>query len=293
MTGVIATADEILRIAVVGDLHTHFDVFDIHMLNQRDFDLLFFTGDLGSGSRESSLEMARLISGLRGSVLVMPGNNDTVDIRQLASELTHRSGQNAIMAIAQQRQHESDISLCGYSLHRVVVGDRPVSLIAARPHSMGGPELTFPDYMAETYAIHSLKDSVARMKALVDQADQDIIFLAHNGPHGLGGEAADIWGCDFMTDGGDWGDTDLAAVVQYARAVGKRVLAVVAGHMHLRTKQGVERPWHVAVDDIAYVNAARVPRIFSTSEGVYRHHVLLTLTPDGLDIEEVLLSEDG
>ncbi len=293
MPEVIATADEVLRIAVVGDLHTHFDVFDVHMLNQRDFDLLFFTGDLGSGSRDSSLEMARLLSGLHGTVLVMPGNNDTVDIRQLASELTHRSGQNAIMAIAQERQHDSDIALCGYSLHRIGVGDRRVSLIAARPHSMGGPELTFPEYMAETYAIHSLQDSVERMKALVDQADQDIIFLAHNGPYGLGGEPADIWGCDFMADGGDWGDTDLAAVVEYAQAAGKRVLAVVAGHMHLRTKQGEERPWHIPRDGTDYINAARVPRIFSTGDGVDRHHVLLTLTKDDLSIEEVLLSEDS
>ncbi|TDG11893.1 hypothetical protein E2F43_16130 [Seongchinamella unica] len=292
MTEAIASASGVLRIGIVGDLHTHFDALDVHTLNQRSFDLLFFTGDLGSGSRESSLEMARLLSALRGKVLVMPGNNDTVDIRQLAAELTHRSGQNAIMAIARQWQHDGDIALCGYSLHRLNVGGRRISLIAARPHSMGGPELTFPEYMSQTYAIHTLEDSVARMKALVDQADPEIIFLAHNGPHGLGEKPEDIWGCDFMPDGGDWGDPDLAAVIQYASSIGKRVLAVVAGHMHLRTKQGNERPWRVAQGGTVHVNAARVPRIFSRDREVFRHHVLLTLTPDTLDIEEVLLAEE-
>ena len=76
---------------------------------------------------------------------------------------------------------------------------------------MGGPELTFPDYMAHTYNILSLEDSVQRIRSLVDEADDDIVFLAHNGPLGLGPEPADIWGCDFKPDGGDWGDSDLAA----------------------------------------------------------------------------------
>jgi uncharacterized protein (TIGR04168 family) len=291
MTEVIAARNDALRIGIIGDLHAHFDALDIQQLNQRPLDLLFFTGDLGSGSRKSSLEMARLLSGLRGSVLVMPGNNDTVDIRQLAAELAHRSGQNAIMAIARQRHYESDISLCGYSIHRVAVGRRRVSLIAARPHSMGGPDLTFPEYMGQTYGIHSLDDSIARIQALVDRADPEIIFLAHNGPHGLGGNPEDIWGCDFMPDGGDWGDPDLAAVIHYARSIGKRVLAVIAGHMHLRTKQGTERPWRVVSDDVVYVNAARVPRIFSADNDVFRHHVVLTLKSDELDIEEVLLPQ--
>ena len=276
---------------VVGDLHTHFDNVDIHQLNAQNYDLLFFTGDLGGGSRESSLSMARMLSHLEGRVLVMPGNNDTVDIQELAAELTHRKGLNRIMAITRQKDYDNEVTLCGYSLHRVEAGSRKVSLIAARPHSMGGPELTFPDYMAHTYGIHSLEDSAGRLRSLVEQADDDIVFLAHNGPLGLGGEPADIWGCDFKPGGGDWGDPDLADAIACARAAGKRVLAVVAGHMHLRTKQGQERPWRVEIDDVLYINAARVPRIFNGSDDVYRHHVALKISTDGLEIREVLVPQ--
>jgi uncharacterized protein (TIGR04168 family) len=278
-------------IGIVGDLHTHFDDVDVQQLNAQAYDLLFFTGDLGGGSRESSLSMARLLSNLDGRVMVMPGNNDTVDIQELAAELTHRKGLNRIMAITRQTDHDNEVTLCGYSLHRVEAGSRKVSLIAARPHSMGGPELTFPDYMANTYGIYSLADSVERLRSLVDQADDDIIFLAHNGPHGLGDEPTDIWGCDFKPGGGDWGDPDLADAIAHARTVGKRVLAVVAGHMHLRTKQGTERPWRVERDDALYINAARVPRIFNGSDDVYRHHVALEVSTDRLQVNEVLVPQ--
>ena len=98
-----------------------------------------------------------------------------------------------------------------------------------------------------------------------------------------------MWGCDFKTGAGDWGDPDLAEAVDYARAKGHRVLAVVAGHMHLRTKGGGERPWKQTLDSVDYVNVARVPRIFSTTDGAARHHVCLTVTESGTDFEELVL----
>ena len=113
MTNLIRANGDTFRLGIVGDLHTHFDTFDVHQLNALAYDLLFFTGDLGGGTRESSLMMARMLANLRGSVLVMPGNNDTVDIQQLAAELTHRQGLNRIMAITQQSTESADIALCG------------------------------------------------------------------------------------------------------------------------------------------------------------------------------------
>ena len=93
--------------------------------------------------------------------------------------------------------------------------------------------------------------------------DGDLLVLSHNGPAGLGDRADSIWGCDFREEEGDWGDPDLTQAIDHARAQGKRVLAVIGGHMHLRTKQGVERPWRTERDGTLYLNAARVPRIFS------------------------------
>ena len=119
------------------------------------------------------------------------------------------------------------------------------------------------------------------------------MFVSHNGPVGLGSGADDMWGCDFMPNGGDWGDPDLRVAIDHARQAGKKVLAVVAGHMHIRTKQGIERPWKLEVDDTLYINAARVPRIFSGSEDVFRHHVAVTISEGGVQAHEVLLPQYG
>jgi len=293
MSAMTAADGDVFRMGIIGDLHTHWDETDVRQIAALGYDLLFFTGDLGGGTSESCLRMARLIARLRQQALVMPGNNDTVDINRLAAELNHQQGLNQILAITGQAGGAGAIGLCGYSQHRIAVAGREISLIAGRPHSMGGPDLTFPDYMAQTYGIRSLAESEARLRALVDGAAGEIIFLAHNGPVGLGGEPGDMWGCDFRPGGGDWGDTDLAAAVDYARAQGRTVLAVVAGHMHLRTKQGEERPWQRQQEDVVYVNAARVPRIFSAADDVYRHHVELRITETELVFSEVLLPQYG
>jgi hypothetical protein len=71
------------------------------------------------------------------------------------------------------------------------------------------------------------------------------------------------------------------------------VLAVIGGHMHLRTKQGELRPWMTERDQTMYINAARVPRIFSGDDDVYRHHVSVTISPGGIEAEEVLLPQYG
>lgn len=154
--------------------------------------------------------------------------------------------------------------------------------------------LSFPEYMENTYNIDCLEASSRKLIELVEQAESEhLIFLAHNGPAGLGEEPHDIWGCDFKEDGGDWGDHDLADAIAHARAAGKKVLAVIAGHMHLRTKQGVERPWKLDINDTLYINAARVPRIFSAEDDVYRHHIAITISEAGVQAEEVLVPQYG
>ncbi|TXS95182.1 hypothetical protein FV139_04590 [Parahaliea maris] len=283
-----------VRLGIVGDLHTHWDQVDVHQLAGCDYDLLYFVGDLGGGLPDSTLRIARSIAQLSCPTLVMPGNNDTVDINELAAELALQQGARQLLALGRDDTGPPDIRLCGYSHHLIEAVDFAVSLIAARPHSMGGPTLSFPDYMADTYGIDSLEQSTERLCALVDEAEAEhLVFLAHNGPLGFGEAPDAMWGNDFKPGGGDWGDVDLSRAIDHARARGKSVLAVVAGHMHLRTKQGAERPWLADVDGTVYINAARVPRIFSGKDDVYRHHVSMTLGPGGVAVEEVLLPEYG
>jgi uncharacterized protein (TIGR04168 family) len=139
--------------------------------------------------------------------------------------------------------------------------------------------------------VATLEDSAALLKRRVDQTRSErLIFLAHNGPYGLGDRPTDIWGCDFAPERGDWGDHDLTQAIAYARARGKQVLAVVAGHMHQRTRQGGRRSWHVERDGIHYVNAARVPRVYVENGARQRHHVRLEVAPDGVAVHEVTVS---
>ena len=115
------------------------------------------------------------------------------------------------------------------------------------------------------------------------------LFLAHNGPSGLGSGRADIWGCDFKKDEGDFGDEDLRLAVDHAQSSGKRVLAVLAGHMHHAIKGGGERRWQIERDGVLYVNAARVPRIFEHEGRHVRHHIAITLSEQGARAEPVLV----
>lgn len=279
-----------LRIGIIGDLHAHWDDVDVAQLSATDYDLLFFVGDLGGGTRESTLQIARTLSRLRKPTLVLPGNNDTWDLAELAAELSHRAGMRRLLRI---REGDDDphrapmVRLCGFSAHRLTTDVVDVTLLTGRPHSMGGEALSFPEHMQAHYGVDSMAASVSRLRALVDAAEtRDLLFFAHNGPLGLGGEPHDMWGCDFRPGGGDWGDPDLAAAITYAGERGHRVLAVVGGHMHLKTKAGAERPWQRAVDEVVYVNSARVPRIFAHERSVRRHHVALTLDGAGVRFEE-------
>ncbi|MBV1906416.1 MAG: metallophosphoesterase [Pseudomonadales bacterium] len=295
MTQNFLTVDKDFRLAIVGDLHTHWDHIDLAQFARANYDLLYFTGDLGGGTPDSTLRIAQSIAQLNQPALVMPGNNDTGDIHQLAAELTHQNGMNRLLSITKGTENtQNPISLCGYSQHRINTPHTDIGLIAARPHSMGGVSLSFPEYMEATYGISTLEQSTQRLIDLVDNTDtENLIFLAHNGPQGLGQEPQDMWGCDFKENGGDWGDPDLTDAIFYAREKGKKILAVIGGHMHLRTKQGHERPWKTTIGDTLYINAAKVPRIFQSKEDVHRHHILMTINEQGIQIEEKLIPEYG
>ena len=88
------------------------------------------------------------------------------------------------------------------------------------------------------------------------------------------------------TDEGDHGDLDLRAAIDHARERGKRVRAVIAGHMHHALKGGGRRTWQVDRDDTLFINAAEVPR----HRDGRRHHVRLTLDADHAEAEAVWVS---
>jgi uncharacterized protein (TIGR04168 family) len=282
------------KVALIGDLHGSWDDWDVAWFNQSDYDLLLFTGDLGSGTGAAGVRIARSIARLSKPALVMPGNNDVKFQPGIAAEFVHQRGLIELLgAGARERSRalanaSGRVELCGYSLHPLELGGRQVTLVAGRPNAMGGRELSFVEHLDRNHGISTLEASAERLRALLVEAPtEEVIVLSHNGPSGLGSSATDIWGCDFREGAGDWGDPDLATALAGASAAGKRVLAVLAGHMHLRTRTGEERVSNLEWGGTLFVNAARVPRIFGVDEGVHRSHVCLEVGERGVSATEV------
>jgi uncharacterized protein (TIGR04168 family) len=285
-----------MRLGVVGDVHLELDDVDVEQLDAKRYDALLFVGDLAAYSHRAGLSVARAIARLRTPTYVIPGNHDAANAFQMAAEVLEADVLLPLLNVGQslrERQLATALGgakVVGYSLHRLDAPWGPIDLVAARPHSAGGAHLAFRPHLSAAFGVDDLQASAAKLAALVDESTaEDIVFLAHNGPTGLGDRPDDIWGCDFRREGGDFGDPDLRTAIEHARARGKRVRAVVAGHMHHQLKGGGQRRWRVEQDGVLYLNAARVPRIFARGPRILRHHVELVVERDRVEAREVLL----
>jgi uncharacterized protein (TIGR04168 family) len=289
-----------LHLAILGDVHRCFDARDVELLDAQGYDAALFVGDLAGYRQRGGLVVAKHIARLRTPALVMPGNHDGPTLLHLAAEvfgwrrLAPLLGGRMHVRVEQLKRALGPVPLVGYSLHEVGRGAQRLSVVAARPHSMGGHQFPFAKHMARHHRVRSHEESARRLCELVDRAPHpQLVFLAHNGPTGLGDGPDAPFGRDFPSpfEGApqDWGDADLEAAVTHARATGKQVAAVVAGHMHHAVRGGGRRPMAVQRDGTLYVNAARVPRI-REREGVRsRHHVRLEWDAHGARATEVWL----
>ena len=282
-----------VKLACIGDVHGFWDRHDTAYFNRSDYHGLLFTGDLPRLTHAPPV--ARRLSELQKPAWMIPGNHDGPSALQLLAELkgwTQLSNQGARHMPRRMRALQDalgPVQLGGFTLHDLNPG---VGLIMARPHAMGPDRFYFRKYMAQAHAVNSYEESATRLKTLVDQGPEKLLFLAHNGPSGLGEEASDIWGCDFSPQFGDFGDRDLRSAIDYAQACGKKVLAVIAGHMHHRHKQGGGmRAPAVRQSGVLYINAASVARI--RAKGNRRHHVALTLCGDDAHAHEMWVDSQG
>jgi uncharacterized protein (TIGR04168 family) len=273
------------ELAIIGDLHSAWNEDDVAYFNAADYPMLLFTGDLGGGLTRDGVAIARSLSALRRPALVMLGNNDVPEYAALSAELTYQRGVADLMG-DEAAAPFAPVRTCGFSAHALSLGGFEVTLIAGRPFAMGGNELSFPTALHDSYGVSSLAQSRERLCALVDGCETEhLLFLAHNGPSGLGDTPDDPWGRDFGGLTGDWGDDDLADAVAHARARGRQPLAVIAGHMHWSRAR--PRRWQVHRDGTLYVNAARVPRVFETEGVRRRQHLALTLSPTATRVRTV------
>ena len=287
-------ATQAATIAVIGDVHLFWDDTDVAFFNRGGYDLLLFVGDLAGYTQVRGLRVARSLRKLDVPAMCIPGNHDGLHALQLGAEIAPRAhrfrdafcrGQDARCRILDRALGR--VEMVGYARRRIAPGGVPLNIVVGRPHSIGGRRLACIRYLREAYRIDSMEESSARLKSLIDECDDaPILFLAHNGPSGLGDRASSIWGCDFRKKEEDWGDRDLEEAVRYANGNGRRVLATVAGHMHRKTKSGKRRPGQVQKDGVLYVNAAEVPRHRKINGRKERHHVRLTVTANGVSAED-------
>jgi uncharacterized protein (TIGR04168 family) len=282
-----------LRFGLLGDLHGSFDPIDAELLDAEGYARILFVGDLGPGTRDGDRKVARAIARLRTPVMVMPGNNDCAHAPVLRAELGHQRGLASLLQDSGATHRSdllvasADVTWCGYAAHPIAVGASGVTLISGRPYAMGGGELSFEEALRDRHGVASMAESIDRLVGLVEKTTTpSVVFLAHNGPTGLGAERDALWGNDFAPEPGDHGDPDLRAAIDHAHARGLRVLGVVAGHMHRRLRSGGERRWIERRDDVLYVNPAQLPRVAADTDGVRRHHVELILREDRLDAIE-------
>lgn len=281
-----------MRFAVVGDIHRLFNQADADFFNNSAHDAVLFVGDLYNYSHQDGLRAARELSRVHKRSLFVPGNHDAIHPAQLAAELSGRTTLQRLTAIGQDRREQElrealgGVHVSGYALHPM---SPSLDIITGRPHSFGGPEISFVPSLRESYGVRNMQDSIELLCERVDESEAtDLLFLAHNGPTGLGDRRNHIWGCDFRSEEGDYGDPDLRAAVDHARTRGKRVVAVVAGHMHHRLRGGGVRKWLVRKDGTLFINAARVPRIFKSDGVRYHHHIDLSYEPGRCEAVEVL-----
>lgn len=281
-----------MRFAVIGDIHGFWDERDTAFFNGSDYDAMLFVGDLPriTGGRPVTRELSRLSK----PAWLIPGNHDGVTALQFLAELKDWRLVCRLTAIGMPRRIrrlEADlggIRMTGFEVHDLG-GD--LGLIAARPHAMGPDKFYYGRYLEKRFGVGGYNESAERLRRLVDTAPRDLIFLAHNGPAGLGDDPNDPWGCDFSDEFGDFGDPDLRAAVEYARESGRRVHAVIAGHMHHHRKGGGRRRTAARENATLFVNAARVARI--REKGARRHHIALTIDADGARAETVFVNANG
>src|ERR1044071_5969224 len=104
------------KVALIGDLHSSWDAADAEYFNGSDYELLLFTGDLGSGRRNDGVEIARSLSRLTRPTLVMLGNNDADEHARISAELSYQQGRARLLqARTSARPSLASVRACGFA----------------------------------------------------------------------------------------------------------------------------------------------------------------------------------
>ncbi len=267
---------------VVGDVHDQWREEDTAFVERGAQDLVLFVGDLG----DENAELVARLAAIRAPRVFMLGNHDAW--QSFSRKAPTPALLDSLAALGADH--------LAYSLRELP--EAGISLVGARPFSWGGPSLRSPELYERLYAVRDHQESAQRIAAVAARAAQrDVVILAHNGPAGISLHTRDIWGKDFgRQPGGDWGDRDLELAIDAIEASGRRVRAVIAGHMHDRLShpRGRQRDRFARRRGTWFVNAAVVPRLRARDGMQLAHYVRLVLAGGALQqLEEIWVDADG
>ncbi|KAK6274021.1 hypothetical protein POUND7_011104 [Theobroma cacao] len=283
----------LVRIAVVGDVHDDWDlVEDTKALQFLKPDLVLFTGrflishcistpmsamcgssfvvsvlyillalNFESNRKDTcdfgneNVELVQNVAALNFPKAVILGNHDSWNTQQFSGKRKDRV-QLQLECLGQEH--------VGYK--RLDFPLLKLSIVGGRPFSCGGQQIFRKRLVSARYGVQDMEGSAKRIyeAAVGTPEDHLVILLAHNGPTGLGSELNDICGKDWVFEGGDHGDPDLAQAISHLKETSTfSIPLVVFGHMHkeLAYGNGLRKMIVVGTDNIIYLNAAIVPRV--------------------------------
>lgn len=264
-----------IKIAVVGDVHDRWEAEDGLALKHLGIDLVLFVGDFGN----ESVEVIRQVASLDIPKAVILGNHDawyTASVWGQKQAPYDRTKEDRV----QQQLELLGESHVGYG--KLDFPQFNLSVVGGRPFSWGGKDWKNKDFYRDRYNVNSFAESTTKIVAAAKETAYDnLIFIGHNGPTGLGDRPEDTCGRDWKPLGGDHGDPDFAEAIDKVSTLGKSIPLVTFGHMHHSLRHRKDRLRTIintSLSGTIYLNSACVPRIKEGKEGKERSFSLVTLT---------------
>ncbi|MEY4520718.1 MAG: hypothetical protein RLZZ499_3318 [Cyanobacteriota bacterium] len=262
-----------MRIAIVGDVHDQWSAADNLALQHLKVDLVLFVGDFGN----EAVEVIREVAAVSIPKAVIMGNHDAW------YSASSWGKQKAPYDQSQEDRVQQQLDLLGKAHVGFSKLDFPqldVSVVGSRPFSWGGLTWRNSQFYRDRYQIKNFEESTQQIvKSAQDTASQTLIFIAHNGPAGLGKQTESICGRDWKAEGGDYGDPDLTEAIAQTQSLGKSIPLDTFGHMHheLKIPRGKRRKLVEVREQTVYFNAACVPRVIKTAQDTKRSFSIATL----------------
>ena len=265
---------EPLLIAVVGDVHDRWEEQDNLALEYLGVDLALFVGDFGN----ESINIVRTIANSNLTKAVILGNHDAW---YTASPWGRKKAPYDRKKEDRVRQQLDMLGASHVGYGKLDFPQYNLSVVGGRPFSWGGSDWKNTEFYNGLYGVSNFAESTSKILSVVrDTPCDNIIFIGHNGPSGLGEEPEDTCGKDWGELGGDHGDPDFAEAIEKTIGYGKSIPLVTFGHMHHSLRHRKDRLRTIInrnSEGTIYFNAASVPRIKETEHGKIRNFSLVML----------------